>query len=219
MIAFVVTDARLPAAVLRPLLAEANEASFNSVTVDGDTSTSDTLLLFATGRADHAATAAPERPDDARLASFRGALARVTADLARQVVRDGEGATKLVAVTVSGAASDASARRIALSVANSPLVKTAVAGADANWGRVVMAVGKAGEPLDPDRLSIAFGGHAVARDGAAVPGLDEAPVAAHLRGREVAIEVDLGGIGPGRAVVWTCDLTHGYIDINAAYRS
>ena len=215
VLAFVFTDACLPADVLQALLDEANAASFSCITVDGDTSTSDTLLLFATGRADHAPA---EEPGDPRLASFRDALARVTGDLARQVVRDGEGASKLITVTVTGAASDASARRVALSVANSPLVKTAVAGEDANWGRVVMAVGKACEPLDPDRLAIAFGGHSVARDGGAVPGYDEAPVAAHLKGREITIDVDLG-VGPGRAVIWTCDLTHGYIDINAAYRS
>jgi glutamate N-acetyltransferase / amino-acid N-acetyltransferase len=142
----------------------------------------------------------------------------VLIDLAQQVVRDGEGASKLITVTVSGAVSDRSARRIALSVANSPLLKTAIAGEDANWGRVVMAVGKSGEPVEPERLAISFGGHAVAHAGARRKGLDEAPVTAHLKGREILIDISVGG-GPGRAVVWTCDLTHGYIAINADYRS
>ncbi len=215
MLAFLVTDARLPAPLLRELLTPVVSRSFNSITVDGDTSTSDTVLLFATGRAEHAE---PRAAGDPRLAGFRAALEAVAGDLARQIVRDGEGARKFVTVRVEGAVDEASARRIGLAVANSPLVKTAIAGEDANWGRIVMAVGKAGEPVDPGRLSIAFGGHPVARDGAAVADLDEAPVAAHLRGREVEIAVRVG-TGPGRATVWTCDLTHGYIDINASYRS
>jgi glutamate N-acetyltransferase/amino-acid N-acetyltransferase len=215
MLAFVVTDAALPADVLRTLLREGADASFNAITVDSDTSTSDTLLLFATGQARHLPV---EDPGDAALAGFRGALLAVLTDLAHQVVKDGEGAQKFIAVAVRGAQDDASARRIGLAIANSPLVKTAIAGGDANWGRVIMAVGKSGEPVEMARLGVAFGGRKVARDGAAVPGLDEAPVAVHLAGREIAIEV-VAGAGPGSATVWTCDLTHGYIDINADYRS
>ena len=215
MLAFVVTDAALPAAVLRALLREGADRSFNATTVDSDTSTSDTLLLLATGAAGNRPAAAA---DDPALADFREALLAVLTSLAHQVVRDGEGAQKFIAVAVRGAADDAAARRIGLAIANSPLVKTAIAGADANWGRVVMAVGKSGEAVDTARLGVAFGGHAVARDGAAVADLDEAPVAEHLRGREVRINVAVGD-GPGAATVWTCDLTHGYIDINADYRS
>jgi glutamate N-acetyltransferase/amino-acid N-acetyltransferase len=215
LLAFVFTDAALPAAVLQPLLADANERSFHAITVDSDSSTSDMLLLFATGRAAHRPPAAW---DDPALADFRAALDRVLIDLAQQVVRDGEGASKLITIAVSGAVSDRSARRIALSVANSPLLKTAIAGEDANWGRVVMAVGKSGEPVEPERLAISFGGHAVAHAGARRPDLDEAPVAAHLKEREIRIDVSVGR-GPGQAVVWTCDLTHDYIAINADYRS
>jgi glutamate N-acetyltransferase/amino-acid N-acetyltransferase len=216
MLAFLVTDAALPAPVLQALLAAGVEASFNAITVDSDTSTSDTLLLFATGKAGHAPV--HDAGDPAALTGFRAALRTVLTDLAHQVVRDGEGAQKFIAVTVRGAEDPASARRIGLAIANSPLVKTAIAGGDANWGRVVMAVGKSGEPIEIARLGVAFGGHEVARDGAAVPDLDETPVQAHLAGREVALEVVVGG-GPGAATVWTCDLTHGYIDINADYRS
>jgi glutamate N-acetyltransferase/amino-acid N-acetyltransferase len=156
--------------------------------------------------------------EDPRLGSFRYALQEVMKELALLVVRDGEGAQKLVSVAVQGAESDASARRIGLAIANSPLVKTAIAGGDANWGRIVMAIGKSGEPVEVERLSIAFGGVAVAREGGAVPDLDEAPVAAHLAGRDIDIDVIVGD-GVGSAEVWTCDLTHGYIDINADYRS
>ena len=215
MLAFVVTDAALPAEVLQPLLAEATDATFNATTVDSDTSTSDTLLLLATGAAGNPPV---NDPTALELAEFRAALGRVLRDLAHQVVRDGEGAEKFIAVTVEGASDDASARRVGLAIANSPLVKTAIAGGDANWGRVVMAVGKSGEPVEMARLGVAFGGHAVARDGAAVPDLDEAPVAAHLAGREIDIRVVVG-TGAGNATVWTCDLTHGYIEINADYRS
>ena len=215
MLAFVFTDAALPPEILQPMLADANERSFHAITVDSDSSTSDTLLLFATGQAAHPV---PQAWDDPVLAGFRTALEQVLRDLAQQVVRDGEGARKLITVAIGGAASDRSARRIALAVANSPLVKTAIAGEDANWGRVVMAVGKAGEPVEPALLAISFGGHAVARAGARLPDLDEAPIAAHLKEREVLIEVAVGS-GPGRAVVWTCDLTHDYISINADYRS
>jgi len=216
MLAFVATDARLPASVLRPLLRRAADRSFNCITVDGDTSTSDTLLLAATG-------AGPAHPaiagaGDRRLADFAGKLEDLLVDLACQVARDGEGASKFVTLDVSGAASDAAARRIGLAIANSPLVKTAIAGEDANWGRIVMAVGKAGERADRDRLKIAIGGIKVAARGERVPGYDEAPVAAHMKGREIAIAVDVG-VGRGKARVWTCDLTHGYVDINADYRS
>jgi glutamate N-acetyltransferase/amino-acid N-acetyltransferase len=215
MLCFVFTDAAVPAAALQALLAKGVEASFNSTTVDSDTSTSDTVLLFATGQAKH-----PPVPADggAVLDDFGRALDALLLDLALQVVRDGEGAQKLVRIDVGGAVSDASAKRVALSIANSPLVKTAIAGEDANWGRIVMAVGKAGEPADRDRLSVGVGGVWMARDGGVVEGYDEAPVVAHMKGREVGIMVDLG-LGTGRATVWTCDLTHGYIDINGSYRS
>ena len=212
---FLFTDAAIPAEVLRPLWAHVVDRSFNAITVDGDTSTSDTFLLFATGQARHAV---PAGIDDPRLAGFRKALQAVATDLAVQIVRDGEGAQKLITIDLEGAVDDASARRIALEIANSPLVKTAIAGEDANWGRVVMAVGKAGEPIEVPRLSVSFGGIAVAKDGAAVADLDEVPVTTHLRGREIDLVVRVGN-GPGRATVWTCDLTHGYIEINADYRS
>ena len=215
MLAFAFTDAAIPAAVLQQLLTRANDRSFNAVTVDGDTSTSDTLLLCATGQAKHKRVRAAS---DAHLKGFRAALEDLLQDLALQVVRDGEGASKFVAITVTGAASAAAARRIGLAIANSPLVKTAIAGEDANWGRVVMAIGKAGEKADRDKLAIAIGGVRVAAKGLRVPDYDEAPVAAHMKGREIVIEVDVG-VGRGRATVWTCDLTHGYIDINADYRS
>jgi glutamate N-acetyltransferase/amino-acid N-acetyltransferase len=215
MLAFLFTDATLPAAILQPLLEAACDRSFHAITVDSDTSTSDTLLLFATGQARHPV---PRGSDDALLESFRTALGQVARELALQVVRDGEGASKLIAITVRGASDDGSARRIGLAIANSPLVKTAIAGADANWGRIAMAVGKAGEPVELAHLAISFGGHAVARDGARVPDLDEAPVAAHLEGRKIEITVGVGS-GPGAATVWTCDLTHNYIAINADYRS
>jgi glutamate N-acetyltransferase/amino-acid N-acetyltransferase len=215
MLAFVFTDAKIPAKALQALLEPAAEVSFNSITVDGDTSTSDTLMLFATGQAGHRRVAGPKDP---ALAGFRAALNDLLCDLACQVVRDGEGAQKFVSIRVSGAASRRAARRIGLAIGNSPLVKTAIAGADANWGRIVMAVGKAGEKADRDRLSIGIGGVEVARNGLVVPGYDEAPVARHMQGREIEIEVDVG-VGRGRATVWTCDLTHGYVDINADYRS
>jgi glutamate N-acetyltransferase/amino-acid N-acetyltransferase len=215
MLAYVFTDAALPPAVLRPLLAEAADRSFNSITVDGDTSTSDTVLLCATGQARHRPVGDPA---DRSLDAFRGALDRVMVDLAQQVVRDGEGAQKFVTINVAGAESPRAARRIGLTIGNSPLVKTALAAGDANWGRIVMAVGRAGEAADRDLLSIAVGGIAIVTRGEPVSGYDEAPVAAHMQGREIEIAVDLG-IGSGGATVWTCDLTHGYIDINGSYRS
>jgi len=215
MLCFVFTDARIPPAVLQRALARGVEASFNRTTVDSDTSTSDTVLLFATGQARHARVPAEGGP---MLREWTRALSDLLLDLALQVVRDGEGAQKLVRIDVSGAVSARSAKRIAMAVANSPLVKTAIAGEDADWGRIVMAVGKAGEPADRDRLSVAVGGVWMAREGGVVAGYDEAPVVAHMRGREVNIAVDLG-LGAGRASAWTCDLTHGYIDINGSYRS
>jgi len=216
MLAFVATDAKLPAAVLRRLIRDGADRSFNAITVDGDTSTSDTLLLVATGKG---AGHKPVRSaTDAHLRKFRAALEALLVDLAVQVVRDGEGAQKLITVDVAGAASDKAARVIALAIANSPLVKTAVAGADANWGRIVMAVGKAGERADRDRLVVSIGGVAVAAKGQRVAGYDEAPVAAHMKGRDIRIAVDVG-VGRGKARVWSCDLTHGYIEINADYRS
>ena len=215
MLSFVFTDADLPSEVLQALLQRGAERSFNATTVDGDTSTSDTLLLFATGAAGNAPVADWR---DRRLKAFAAALDEVLIDLAQQVVRDGEGASKFIAIDVSEAASARAAKRIALAIANSPLVKTAIAGEDANWGRIVMAVGKAGEKADRDRLSISIGGVEVARNGQRVPDYDEAPVAAHMKGQEIDIAVGVG-VGRGRARVWTCDLTHGYISINADYRS
>jgi len=215
MLGYVFTDARIAPELLQDMLAKANGKTFSCITVDGDTSTSDTVLTFATGKADH-----PEIRswDDAGADAVYAALQSVCLELAQLVVRDGEGARKFIAVSVSGAQSDDSARRIGLSIANSPLVKTAIAGGDANWGRVVMAVGKAGEPAERDRLAIGFGGVWAAREGQPLADYDEAPVARHLAGEEITIEVELG-LGEGRATVWTCDLTHGYIDINADYRS
>ena len=215
MLGYVFTDAAVEPAFLQRLLSEANERTFSCITVDSDTSTSDTVLAFATGKAGNAPLASF---DDAGADAFAAALHDVCRQLAHLVVRDGEGARKFIEVAVTGAVSDESARKVGLAVANSPLVKTAIAGEDANWGRVVMAVGKAGEPADRDRLSIGFGGHWTARDGLPLADYDEAPVAEHLRGSEIAIAVDLG-LGDGRATVWTCDLTHGYIAINADYRS
>ncbi len=215
MLAFVFTDAKLPAPVLQRLLERANARSFNSITVDGDSSTSDTLLMCATGEANHPRVASI---GDGQLRQFRAALEDLLQDLAVQVVRDGEGAQKLVTIDVSGARSELAARRIGLAIGNSPLVKTAIAGEDANWGRIVMAVGKSGERVDRDRLAIRIGGVEVAREGARVPDYDEAPIAHHMTGRDIRIEVDVG-VGRGRARVWTCDLTHGYIDINADYRT
>ncbi|MEE8532273.1 MAG: bifunctional glutamate N-acetyltransferase/amino-acid acetyltransferase ArgJ [Alphaproteobacteria bacterium] len=216
MLAFLFTDTALPAAMLGNLLGAAVDRSFHCITVDGDTSTSDTVLLFATGAGE--GHAEPAAADDPRLEGLRAALESVCLDLAQQVVRDGEGAQKFVAIAVSGAATDAAARRIGLAVANSPLVKTAIAGSDANWGRIVMAVGKAGEAIDPERLTIGVGGVRITEAGGRADGYDEAPVAAHMAGRDIEIAVDVG-VGEGSATVWTCDLTHGYIDINADYRT
>ncbi|MEO0872616.1 MAG: bifunctional glutamate N-acetyltransferase/amino-acid acetyltransferase ArgJ, partial [Pseudomonadota bacterium] len=215
MLGYIFTDAAVAPSFLQEVLERANANTFSCITVDGDTSTSDTVLALATGRSDAPLIENWESPG---ADAFAAALTDVCRQLAQLVVRDGEGATKFVQVRVSGAASDESARRIGLAIANSPLVKTAIAGEDANWGRVVMAVGKAGEPADRDRLSIAFGGVWAARNGVPVESYDEAPVAEHLKGEEIDLAVDLG-LGDGHATVWTCDLTHGYIAINADYRS
>ncbi len=216
MLSFIATDAKIPAPLLQAMLRKGCDRSFNCVTVDSDTSTSDTVLLFATGQAKHPRV--PAEGAATLLRDFRRALEEVLHDLALMVARDGEGAQKLITVNVTGAVSAKSAHRIAMSIANSPLVKTAVAGEDANWGRVVMAVGKAGEPADRDLLAVSMGGVRIAERGAAVEGYDEAPVAAHMKGREVEIAVDIG-LGRGKATAWTCDLTHGYVDINGSYRS
>jgi len=216
MLGFVFTDAAIPAPVLQACLKPAADRSFNSITVDGDTSTSDTVLLFATGtNGEHPPVRAAT---DRHLRDFRKKLEEVLIDLARQIVKDGEGASKFVTVTVTGAASTKAAKTIAMTIANSPLVKTAVAGEDPNWGRIVMAVGKAGEKADRDKLDIRIGGFPTALNGAAIPGYDEAPVAEHMKGLEIDIAVDVG-VGRGKATVWTCDLSHDYISINADYRS
>jgi glutamate N-acetyltransferase/amino-acid N-acetyltransferase len=216
MLAFVFTDANLPASVLQELLSGGVQESFNAITVDSDTSTSDTLLLFATGKGAH--HAAITKASDKRLNEFRCRLDELLLDLALQVVRDGEGAQKLIRIDVTGAESDAAAKRIALSIANSPLVKTAIAGGDANWGRIVMAVGKSGEAADRDRLTISFGKQIVAEKGTRAAAYNEGAATKAVSGRDVEIAVDLG-IGKGKARIWTCDLTHGYIDINGSYRS
>jgi glutamate N-acetyltransferase / amino-acid N-acetyltransferase len=218
MLAFVFTDAPIAAGALQSLLKSGVEDTFNAVTIDGDTSTSDTLLAFATGKA--AAHGAPKisRAGDPRLKAFAKAFRAVLADLAEQVARDGEGARKLVEIIVDGATSKASARKIAMSVANSPLVKTAIAGEDANWGRVVMAVGKAGEPANRDKLSISFNGIRVASRGARDPSYDEAEVSAAMKNPKIQIKIALG-LGKGRDRVLTCDLTKEYIAINGDYRS
>jgi len=218
MLCFVFTDAAIERPALQALVAAAADRTFNCVTVDGDTSTSDTLLLFATGAAE--AQGAPRIADasDPRIAAFSAALHDLLKELAILVAKDGEGLTKFVTVEVEGAENDTAARRIGLSIANSPLVKTAIAGEDPNWGRIVMAVGKAGEAADRDRLAIWFGDHLVAKDGERAPSYVEETAAHYMKGAEITVRVDVG-IGSGRATVWTCDLTHGYIDINAAYRS
>ncbi|MFC0686174.1 bifunctional glutamate N-acetyltransferase/amino-acid acetyltransferase ArgJ [Novosphingobium clariflavum] len=215
MLGYIFTDAAVEPAFLQECLAAANFRTFSCITVDSDTSTSDTVLAFATGKAGNAPLSSIASPG---AHAFAAAIHDVCRQLAHLVVRDGEGAQKFIEVAVSGAVSDESARLVGMAIANSPLVKTAIAGEDANWGRVVMAVGKAGEPADRDKLSIGFGGTWAAREGLPLADYDEAPVAAHLKGQDVTIEVDLG-LGEGAATVWTCDLTHGYISINADYRS
>jgi glutamate N-acetyltransferase/amino-acid N-acetyltransferase len=215
MLAYIFTDARIAARDLRRIVAREVDRSFNCITVDGDTSTSDAVMVAATGLSP-AAPLADMRSKPAR--AFAEALGRVMRDLAAQIVRDGEGATKFVEVQVTGAVDNADARRVAMAIANSPLVKTAIAGEDANWGRIVMAVGKSGAQADRDRLSIRFGPHLVAEAGARASGYDEAEVSSYMTAEELVIGVDLG-LGRGASTVWTCDLTHRYIDINADYRS
>ena len=215
MLGFIATDAALPRDVLAALLAEATKHSFNAITVDSDTSTNDSVYLMASGRAGNPPVSSAADP---ALDSFRAALDTVMQDLAKQIVRDGEGASKFITVRVAGAADDDAARRIGMAIANSPLVKTAIAGEDANWGRIVMAVGKAGAGVDPRQLDISVGGLRITAGGARLEGYDEAPVAAHMKGDEIDIEVRVGD-GPGGARIWTCDLTHGYVSINADYRS
>ncbi|KHK91402.1 bifunctional glutamate N-acetyltransferase/amino-acid acetyltransferase ArgJ [Novosphingobium malaysiense] len=215
MLGYLFTDAAVEPGFLQECLSAANERTFSCITVDSDTSTSDTVLAFATGKAGNTLLSSFDSPG---ADAFAAAIHDVCRQLAHLVVRDGEGAQKFIAVTVTGAVSDESARKVGLAIANSPLVKTAIAGEDANWGRVVMAVGKAGEPADRDKLSIGFGGTWAAREGLPLADYDEAPVTEHLKGQDVTIDVDLG-LGEGRATVWTCDLTHGYISINADYRS
>jgi glutamate N-acetyltransferase/amino-acid N-acetyltransferase len=216
MLVFLFTDAAVPAKLLQKLLSQSVSTTFNCITVDGDTSTSDTVLLFATG----AAGAAPKalKAADARLNGFGKALHSVCHDLALQVAKDGEGAEKLIEIAITGAESDRAAHRIAMSVANSPLVKTAIAGEDANWGRIVMAIGKAGEKAERDRLRIKIGGIQVAKNGMRDPAYKEAEIMPHMKGRSILVEADVG-VGRGKARVWTCDLTHRYIDINGSYRS
>ena len=215
MLAFIATDAALPQPVLAALLADATDRSFNAITVDSDTSTNDSVYLMASGAAGNDAVAGA---DDPALDDFRGALDQVMQDLARQIVRDGEGATKFITIAVTGAADDTVAHGIGMSIANSPLVKTAVAGEDANWGRIVMAVGKSGAGIDQSKLDISMGGVLIAATGTRVVDYDESPVALHMKGEEIDIAVKVGD-GTGTARIWTCDLTHGYISINADYRS
>jgi glutamate N-acetyltransferase/amino-acid N-acetyltransferase len=217
MLAFVFTDAALPPRLLQKLLSKSAAQSFNCITVDGDTSTSDTLLAFATG------TAGPELKSlkseaDPRLKDFTKALDALCKDLALQVVKDGEGAEKLIEITVTGAENDKAARKIGLTIANSPLVKTAIAGEDANWGRIVMAVGKSGEKAIRDKLKIWIGGVQLAKNGMRAPDYREEEIMPHMKSRSIVIKTDVG-VGKGRATVWTCDLTHRYIDINGSYRS
>lgn len=218
MLSFVFTDAPIAAEALQAMLSRSVKGSFNAITVDSDTSTSDTLMLFATGAAEARGCPRITEASDRRLAGFRKALDAVLLDLAHQVVKDGEGARHFIGVTVEGAVSATSAKRIAKSIADSPLVKTAIAGQDANWGRVVMAVGKAGEPADRDRLAISFGPHRVAVNGARDGAYDEKTVSDYMKGQDIDIRVDLG-MGSGKATVWTCDLTKEYVEINGDYRS
>ncbi len=210
MLVYIFTDALIERPVLQSMVSALNQKTFNCITVDSDTSTSDTLIVAATG-------ASGVRMSESSVGFMEG-LRQVMLDLAHQVVRDGEGASKFVEISVSGAASDTEARTHAMAIANSPLVKTAIAGEDANWGRVVMAIGKSGARADRDRLSIRFGNILVANEGWVNPDYKEAEAAAYMKNQDLEIHVDLG-LGGGTAVVWTCDLTHGYIDINADYRS
>ncbi|WP_040676613.1 bifunctional glutamate N-acetyltransferase/amino-acid acetyltransferase ArgJ [Rhizobium mesoamericanum] len=218
MLSFVVTDADIAPAALQSLLSKGVDPTFNSMTVDSDTSTSDTLMLFATGATAEDGQVRVDKADDQRLGSFRAALNDLLKDLALQVVRDGEGATKMLEITVTGAESDVAAKKIALSIANSPLVKTAAAGEDANWGRIVMAVGKSGEMADRDRLAIWFGDVRVAVNGERDAGYSEEAATNVMRQQDIPVRVDIG-LGNGTATVWTCDLTKEYVAINGDYRS
>ena len=218
MLSFVVTDADIAPAALQAMLSAGVDPTFNSMTVDSDTSTSDTLMLFATGAAAEDGQLRVEAADDPRLGSFRAALNDLLRDLALQVVRDGEGATKMLEITVTGAESDAAAKKIALSIANSPLVKTAAAGEDANWGRIVMAVGKSGEMADRDRLAIWFGDVRVAVNGERDAGYSEQAASDVMKNQDIPVKVEIG-LGNGKATVWTCDLTKEYVAINGDYRS
>lgn len=215
MLAYVFTDAAVAPALLQDALRTVADLTFNSITVDGDTSTSDTLMVFATGACGMAPITSR---DDPRFSAFSDVLLAVCHDLAMQVVKDGEGASKVATIRIAGAASDASARAVAVSIANSPLIKTAMAAGDANWGRIVMAVGKSYQPVDIDKLAIWFDDVQVAKDGARAPDYDEAAASTVFAKPEFRIRVDLG-MGSGGATVWTCDLTHGYVDINGAYRT
>jgi glutamate N-acetyltransferase / amino-acid N-acetyltransferase len=217
MLVFIFTDANLPAKILQKLLSQSVVKSFNCITVDGDTSTSDTVLMFATSQS-HAPLKALKSAEDVRLKPFAKALAALCHDLAIQVVKDGEGAEKLVEIKITGAESDKAAKTIGMTIANSPLVKTAIAGEDANWGRIVMAIGKSGEKAIRDKLRIKIGGVQVAAKGMKDPNYREADIMPHMKGRDIKIEADIG-VGKGTATVWTCDLTHRYIDINGSYRS
>ena len=215
MLSFIATDATLPADLLQTLLTKTNDQSFNSITVDSDTSTNDSVFLVATGRAN---TPRIVRPDDPKLAGFCEMLKQLMVDLATQIVRDGEGASKFITITVSGANSDSQARRIGLAIANSPLVKTAIAGEDANWGRIIMAVGKSGFGINQQTIGLKIGGFPVAANGMRVADYEEAPIAKHMLASSIDIAVSVG-CGAGRATVYSCDLTHGYVSINADYRS
>lgn len=215
MLAFFFTDANIDQPILQELLTSGLDQSFNAITVDSDTSTSDTVLLFATGKS---GTPLITDRTDPELFAFTHALYILMQDLAHQIVKDGEGASKFITIHVEGAESDAAAKTIALAIANSPLVKTAIAGEDANWGRVVMAVGKAGEAADRDKLSIWFGDTRVALNGERDADYSEEVASAYMKNPEITLRVDVG-IGEGKATVWTCDFTHGYISINADYRS
>jgi len=215
MLSFIFTDASIPSDILQILLRDSVEKSFNCITVDSDTSTSDTVLLFSTCKVKHQCI---KNHDQKELIEFKLGLDRVLLDLAHQIVCDGEGATKFIEINVSGADNHAAAKEIGFSIANSPLVKTAIAGEDANWGRIVMAVGKSGQKANRDALSISIGGILIASNGQVVEGYDEIPVAQHMKGSSIVIDVDVG-VNNGQSTVWTCDLTHGYIDINADYRT
>jgi glutamate N-acetyltransferase / amino-acid N-acetyltransferase len=216
MLVFIFTDASVPAKALQGLLSASVAKTFNCITVDGDTSTSDTVLLFATGA--KGKVTGIKSAGDARLKAFAKALDQVCHDLAIQVAKDGEGAEKLIEITLSGAENNKAAHKIAMSIANSPLVKTAIAGEDANWGRIVMAIGKAGEKAIRDKVKIKIGGIQVAKNGMKDGSYKEADIMPHMKGRHITIEADVG-VGKGKATVWTCDLTHRYIDINGSYRS